>query len=187
MQRRLDVEQPRSFRPVKFVRAHGNEVGIELRDVRERLLAEPLHGVRVKDDSAFTADCAQLGDGLQRANFIVRRHDGHERGVLADGALQSVRCHAALAIHRQARDGETLFFFEVIKAMQHGVMFHGGSDEMLAFVRQHPRRAEDGQVVCLRASAGEDDFTGLCAEKFCRAVTHLVERGASALSHVMHA
>ena len=75
---------------MKFVRADGNQVRIELADGFKRLLAKPLHGVRVKNNSALAANRAQFGHRLDRADFIVGRHDGNQNRVRADRLFQIV-------------------------------------------------------------------------------------------------
>jgi hypothetical protein len=65
------------------MRTNGNQVGVELLDVSERLFAEPLHGVRMVEHAALAAKRTDFRDGLERADFIVRRHDGNKHGVSA--------------------------------------------------------------------------------------------------------
>ena len=83
----------------------------------KRFLAEPLHGVGVKNNSALTAERAKFGDRLERADFIVRRHDGNQNRVRPDGLFQIVRRNPAFGIHRQPRDRKTFLFFQIIEAI----------------------------------------------------------------------
>src|SRR5207249_8818383 len=53
---RFQVERAGAFWPVNLVRADRNQVGIELVDVLELFLAEPLNGVGVKQYPALAAN-----------------------------------------------------------------------------------------------------------------------------------
>ena len=68
-------------------------------------------------------------------------------------------------VHRQARDLEPFLFFQIIEAMQHRVMLDGGGDEVPALGFEQPRRAENREIVALRAAAGENHLAGLAARE----------------------
>jgi hypothetical protein len=135
------------------VGANGNEVGVELVNGREGFFAEPLHGVGVKNNSAGTANFPKPGHGLDGADFIVGRHDRNEDGVGADGFGQIVGRNQALGIHGEPGHFKAFFFLEILEAIQDGVVFYAGGDQMPAFAAQFARGAEDGQVVALGAAA----------------------------------
>ena len=87
-ERRTNVESPRAFWTVKFVRANRDEVGFELGDVGEPFLAEPLRGVRVKEHAALAADGADLVDPLHRADLVIHPHNRDKDRVGANCVAQ---------------------------------------------------------------------------------------------------
>ena len=74
-QRGPDKKQARPLRPVEFVRTDRNQVRVELADGCKRFLAQPLDCIRVKNNSTLPANRAEFSNRLNRADFIVRRHD----------------------------------------------------------------------------------------------------------------
>ena len=127
-QRRFRVKQACALWPVKLVRADGNQIRVELADAFNWLLAEPLHRVGVKNNAALPADHAEFGDGLDCADFIVRRHHRYQNRVRADRPFQIVRRNPSVRIHRQPCDFKAFLFFEVVKAVKHRVVLNGRSD-----------------------------------------------------------
>ena len=70
MQRRFDKESTGTFRTVKFVRADGNQIGVELVDIFKRLLAETLHSIGVKNNFGRAADFTERGNGLKQEKLF---------------------------------------------------------------------------------------------------------------------
>src|SRR6185437_7423503 len=138
MKRRLDKQRASAFRAMKFMRANRNEVGVELLNIRKRFFAEPLYRVGVKQNAVFPANSSQFSHWLKRSDFVIRRHQGHEHGVRADGVAQILRRNQSFAIDRQNRDFETIAFGEIFHGMQNRVMFNGRSDDMSASRLEHP-------------------------------------------------
>ena len=100
---------------------------------------------------------------------------------------QIIRRNQPFAIHRQAGDLKTFLFRQIFEAMQHRVMFDRGGDEMPALGLEQPRRAEDRQIVALRAAAGENDFARLAAQHFGRPVASIIQQRPRLAADVMHA
>ena len=75
MQRGPRKQQAGPLRAMKFVATNGNEVSVELIHFREGLFSEPLNRIGVEQGTVLSADCAQLGHRLDRADFIVCGHD----------------------------------------------------------------------------------------------------------------
>src|SRR5450631_315406 len=113
MKRGLDEKQSSSFRTVKFVSAQGNQISVELTNIVKLLLPEPLNRVRVKNDSPLATKRPHLGDRLNRANFVVCRHDRDQNSVSTNRLLQIARRNAPFEIHRQPRNFKTLILFQV--------------------------------------------------------------------------
>ena len=59
-------------------------------------ISNSLHCIGVEQHLIFAADFADLPDGLNGADLVVRVHNGHKSGILPDGILYifraDVRC-----------------------------------------------------------------------------------------------
>src|ERR1051325_5545184 len=130
MERRAGEEEPSALRSVEFMGTNGNQVSVELVDVRKWLFAEPLHRVSVEKHAALAAKRAEFGNGLDCADLVVRRHDGNQNRVRPEGFLQIVRRDAAFRIYRQNGELEPLLFRQILAAMQHGMMFNRRRDNV---------------------------------------------------------
>ena len=170
---------------MKFVSAGGNQVSVELAEIFKRLFAKPLNRVGMKNNFTVAANCTKLGNRLDGSNFIIRRHDGNESGVRADRLFQIVWRNAAFCIDREARDFKTFFFFQVVERPQNRIVLDGGSDQMFAFCLEQARRSKNREIIRLRSAAGENNLAGFRAQKFCRAVTRIVEQSARFSSDVV--
>ena len=185
MQGGLDVKQAGALGTVKFVCAHGDQIGVKLLNVIKWFLAEPLNGVGVKNYFAFTTEGADFDDWLEGADFVVRGHDGNEHSVRAEGAFEIFNGDAAFTVHGQTGDGEAFVFFQIIEAMQNRMVLDGRGDEVFALGFEQTGDSENGQVIGLGAAAGEDDFAGLGTQKFSGAVPGIVEQGTGFAANVM--
>ena len=58
-------------------------------------------GVTMQRDAMGTGDCADFGDWLQNARFIIGKMQAHQRRIRADGAQQIVRPIAAKGVARK--------------------------------------------------------------------------------------
>ena len=67
-----------------------------------------LHRIRVEENVMLLADRADLGDRLDRADLVVRKHDRNKAGVLADRVLELVQSNKTVLMHVQQRDLEAL-------------------------------------------------------------------------------
>src|SRR5437868_8043232 len=52
LQGRANIKKPGTFWAIELVGANGNEIGIELMDIPDRLFSEPLDGIRMKHHTA---------------------------------------------------------------------------------------------------------------------------------------
>ena len=117
-----------------------------------------LHCVGVEQHAALTANCTNLRNGKNGADFIVGVHHGDQAGILADGVRDLLRGDGA-----NAADGQQLnlkaFFFEPFQRVQHRVMLKGsGNDVHFALALAETGRRNDGLIVCLAAAGGEIDL-----------------------------
>ena len=153
----LDVQHAHAARAAELVRGQGQHVNAHLLHV-DRHVADRLHCVRVELRADRMRQLGNLPDRLDGADLIVRRHDGDERGVLGEFALELLEIHMAFLIHVQIGDAVALFF-ERLAGVQHRVVLDPGGNEVLAALgRRAVHKAADGEVVRLRAAAGEDDL-----------------------------
>ena len=126
-----------------------------------------LHRVGVEQDACRMADCADLRDGLDGADFVVGKHDRNQTRIFADGVFDLLRGDKTVFMHVQQRHFEALFF-QLRKRMQHRVMLKfGRNDVLFSFFRAEQRCRADCLVVCLAAAGGEGDFSGLRADARC--------------------
>src|SRR6185312_7490656 len=98
------VDRSDALGTVELVRGDGHEVQRQCMNV-ERYLADRLRSVRVKQNAAGTAECADRGDILDHSDLVVDEHDGYERGVGAQRRGHRVRIDPAGAVGRDQADG----------------------------------------------------------------------------------
>ena len=69
------VQRADSLRPAEFVRGHGQKIDAQRAHV-DRDMPDRLHGVRVHGNAPRMRKPGKLRNGLNRARFVVRQHDG---------------------------------------------------------------------------------------------------------------
>lgn len=132
------------------------------------------------------------GDGrkiLDGADFVVRRHNGDQSGVVGNGVFELLQIDVALLVHVEVGDRKALVL-QRFAGVEHRVMFDARGDDVLAALcRSALHKAADCKVIGLRAAAGEHDFEWvggvqrLCDLGACvlhgatRLVTDAVKRG----------
>ena len=67
----------------------------------DRNLADTLRRIAVKEDALFLGDLADLFDGVDRADFIVRQHDGDEDRLVGNGFPHILGIHHSEFIDRE--------------------------------------------------------------------------------------
>ena len=100
---RFDPQRADALRTVELVRRDGEQIDAERAHVH-RNLARALHGVGVEQRPARVGDRGELGDRLNRADFVVRVHDRDERGVVGHRLAQRGRARRC----RSASSGSTV-------------------------------------------------------------------------------
>ncbi len=141
---------------MELMRADGKQIDMHLLDI-ERDVAEGLHCVGVEDHAVALADRADGLQRLDRADFVVRRHDGDEHGIRANCGLDRFRRNDAIRIDRQNGHLKALAF-ERLGAVQDGVMLNRRDNQVTPLFLVGAHRALERPVVALRAAAGEENL-----------------------------
>src|SRR5262249_25724518 len=149
---------------MEFMGTDGNQVRVELAYAFEGLFAEPLHCVGVEEQAVASANCAQLGDRLDRSDFVIGGHNRNQDGVRSNRLFQGINQHQTGSIYRQVGSFKTFLFCQIFDAVKDGVVLDGGCDNVPAFRLQEPGDAENGQIGALGSAAGENNLTGFTLE-----------------------
>jgi hypothetical protein len=144
----------------------------------DRRFAERLHGVGVERHTAFAANRRQLFDRLNRASLVIRGHDRHEHGVVADCFSEIAGINKTVAAHGQIGHFAFAGLFEVLTRMQDGMVLDAAGDDVAApALAGRPDHAKDCGIVGLGAAAGEHNLAFLRAEQLCDPNPSVVNRG----------
>ena len=141
----------------------------------DRNLAHGLHRIGVEDHVALVADLANLGDRLNYADLVVRKHDGDQDGLVVDGPLQVFEVDQAVRLHRQIGDAIAILF-QPLAGIEHRLVLGYLGDDVVAALAVHLGNALDGQVVALGRAGGEDDLLGGRANQLCHLLAGLFDR-----------
>ena len=169
-----NVEEPHTLRAVELVRADRQQIDVHLFDI-QRNVTKRLHRIRVEDHAVTLADLANGLQRLNRADLVVRRHDGDEHGIRADGRFHGLRRNHTVRVHGQNGNVES-FAFQRLGAVQNRVMLNRRDNQMtpLFLVRAH--YALERPVVALRAAAGEENLRALGADDVGNLLARLLHR-----------
>ncbi len=100
-------------------------------------------------------ELCHLGNGLDGADLVVHHHNAYQNGVRPQGGFQGVQGDEPLRIRLQIGDGVALAF-QLLHAVENGVVLNGGGDDVLAPLAQPLHRGEHRPVVGLGAAGGEE-------------------------------
>jgi len=175
-----NVESADTFGAVKLVRGDGKKIDAEGFYI-ERNFSGGLHGVGVEIDIALRGEFADLSERLHGAEFVVGVHDGDERGVRAKGFFDLVDSDDAVGIDREISDGHAVLF-ERLAGVEDGFVFDVGGDDMLGGAGSGADDSENGVIVGLGSTAGEDNFLRTGVEKCGDLIARGFDGGASALA-----
>ena len=129
----------------------------------------------MEEHAALVAQRANLANGLQRANLVVGGHDRHQDGLVIHGALQVVEIDAAVLLHRQVGDAESVLL-QALAGVEHRFVLDGLGDDVIALFLVHLGDALDGKVVALGGAGGKDDFLRGRADQLGDAFARLLHR-----------
>ena len=115
-------------------------------------------------DLSCTAELADLLDGLNGADLVVCKHDGHECGILADGSLKILKADNAVLVDIEQSDLKALFL-ELLERVQDCMMLKlCGYKVFLALECTDLSHGDYRLVICLGAAGGEVYLLGLSAD-----------------------
>ena len=110
------------------------------------------------------------GDGgnvIDRAGLIVDHHERDEDRVRPQRRAHALERDGAGAVRLQARDLVALFS-QKVQRLAHGVVLHGGADDVFPAAAHVPRAGDERPVVALGAAGCEIHLVRLAAERFRR-------------------
>ena len=156
-------ERADALGPVNLVTRERGHVDLHLLHV-ERHLADALHGVDVEQHTFFPRHLAELGDGLDRADLVVRQHHGDKDGLVRDRLAQLLRGDPAELVRRQVVDLETLPL-EPLGGIQRRLVLGADRDDVIALFLVELSGALQGQVDALGGARGEDQLLLVAADQ----------------------
>jgi hypothetical protein len=169
------------------VRGERQQVDAQRPDVHGDF-ADRLDGVGVKDRAVLVRDGGEIGDRLNRADFVVRVHHGHDRRLGRDGGRKRAGRDDAAGVDREERRGPAAAC-QRLDRIEDGLVLDRARDDMAAVPGGLGgfRGTPQGHVVRFGAPAGEHDVAGLRPDEFRHRGARFVEQRLRALSVVMHA
>src|SRR6266853_3719579 len=135
----------------------------------------------------LAAKRSQLGHRLNRADFIIGRHDGDKDRVWSKCFLQRIRRNDPFSVHRKHGKLESLFPGQVFTRMENSMMFYSASNEVPSFWLKQPRNSENPQIHALSSAAGKYDFAWFATQEGCSTVPRIIESGPGLATDVMDA
>jgi len=150
----------------------------------ERQLAGDLHGVGVEESAGGVGDGGERCDGLDDAGLVIGEHDGDEFGVGANGGDEIGRFDEALGSGGEEGDVDVAAL-ERFGCVKDGVVLEAGGDNVVLLFgggELGGDGAEDGEIVALGASGGEDDLGGAAVQEARDGVAGVVDGGAGDLA-----
>ena len=157
-QRRLNKQGSASFGAVKLVTANRNQVCVKLVDVVERLLAKPLHSVRVKTNPKATTNSTQRSYRLNRSGLIVGSHDRNQDSIVMDSFHQILWVNAPIRINREYGLLKPLIIHKIFNSVQNRVMLHSGGYYVPPFRLQKTSRSADCLIDALCSATCENNL-----------------------------
>ena len=111
------------------------------------------------EDGIGTDLVGQFGhgaDGHDGADLVVYHHNGNQNGVFAQSILQGLQGDPALGVRGKIGDVKALTF-QLLHAVQNGVVLDGSGDDVLSTLAHTLHGAENGPVVRLCSAGGEEN------------------------------
>ena len=152
---------------VELVGADGDQVDLHLLDV-EGQFPDALHRVAVEEDALPLHHRADLGDGLDGSDLVVREHDGNQDGLVGDRVADLLRGHPAVLVDLEVGDLEALAL-EPLAGVQDRLVLGPGGDDVVALLLVELGHSLDGEVVRLGGAGAEDDLLLVASRAFCTA------------------
>ncbi|CAI7638062.1 unnamed protein product, partial [Penicillium discolor] len=150
-----DDERPGPFGSAELVPGDRHGVGIQIVQGQP---AGRLHGVDVEGHAAGADDLAERGDVLDGADLVVRVSDGHDGRVVGEHRVEGVRPDPPGPVHRGHRYRGPVEPREVRCRLPDRLVLDGRHHDAPPPGGERCQRDPlHGEVVRLRAAAGEDD------------------------------
>ena len=175
----LHIQHAGAARTAELMTGQGQHVDAHLLYVDVHV-ADSLNRVGVELCANRMRQLGNLLDRLNRADFVVCRHNGNQCGVLGQLCFQLLKVYTAFLIHIQIGNAVALLL-KRLAGVKHCMMLDLGGDDVLAALGGRTvHKAADRKVVRLRAAAGEYDLTRcivvLLVYRLCR-VQALADNG----------
>ena len=175
----LHIQHAGAARTAELMTGQGQHVDAHLLHVNVHM-ADSLNRVGVELCANRMRQLGNLLDRLNRADFVVCRHNGNQCGVLGQLCFQLLKIYTAFLIHIQIGNAVALLL-KRLAGVKHCMMLDFGGDDVLAALGGRTvHKAADRKVVRLRTAAGEYDLTRcivvLLVDRLCR-VQALADNG----------
>ena len=157
-----NVKSADPFGTVNLVRGQAEQVDDVGLDV-ERYLADRLGGIGVEHNAAIVTEPADLGDRIDRPDFVVGGHDRYQDRPLGQCVGDGRGRNASIFVARNDRDLPALPR-QPLERVENRLVLGGGRHEMIAAPGRGPRDSLDRQVVRFGCPRREDDLTGFGAD-----------------------
>ena len=185
-----DIQRADALRAMHLVARQGQQGAADFPDV-QRHLAGGLHRIGVERNAGLLRNLRDLGDRLQDARLIVREHDGDEPRLRRNSCANVFRQNATGRVRLQPGNARTALF-QAQRGIHDGVVLDGAGDDVdlshwHAVGNMAAKDSEDGEIIALRSSTGEDDLGRPAIQEAGNGFTGAFDRGAGLLPVAMHA
>ena len=153
-----NVERAYTLGPVDLVRGQGHDIDVVGEDV-DRDLAHRLHAIGVEDHAALMAEGADLADGLDDADLVVRVHDRDQDGLVSHRGLQILERDQPVGLDGQVGD-PVAGLLQPLAGIEHRLVLGHLGDDVVAALLVHLGNALERQVVRLGGAGGKDNLLG---------------------------
>ena len=173
-----DVQRADALGRMDLVSAHGYHVRAE-RFGGERLFQKALHRVGMEKRAGFRgAQRAGHARNVRHgAGLVVDHHKRYERRILAKRVAHRVDGDRAGAVGGEERYLPALAR-ELFERLAHGVVLHGGGDDVPSDPPPEIRALQNRPVVALRTAGGEVHFLCGASERGGELIAGIIEHGA---------
>ena len=141
-----------------------------------------MYRVGVERNALFAAHRADFRNRLQRAYFVIGKHNGDERGIGSQSLRHLRRRHDARRAHVEISHFEPLAF-QLFKRVQNRVVLERrGHDMLFAALRARLRRGAYRLIIRLASARGKIHLARLAPKPRRNARARLLQRLFRALS-----
>ncbi len=138
----------------------------------------------MEENALLLGDLANLGDRVNRPDFIVGQHDRDQNRLVRNRFPDFVGGDLAVFSHRQIGHLDAAFL-QGFAGVQDRPVFRRAGDDVVAFFLVHLHGALEREVVGFRGSAGEDDLLGVAVDELGDLLAGLFDRFLGLPSELM--